>query len=176
MAADLDPELIQQPLGHRTSSHPGSRFAGARPFEDVSSIETIVLEQAGQVGMARAGTGYPAAAQLTWWIGAFVGHHVFPIGPIAIGNEHGQGRAECLAGAEAGQPLDAVTLDLHAGPAAIALHPAGELAVHPFRRDRKTSRQSLDDGDKGLAMRFACGGEAEHRDRVLERRSALAGY
>ena len=36
-------------------------------------------------------------------------------------------------------------------------------------RDREASRQTLDDGDEGLPMRFACSGESERHDRVLGR-------
>ena len=59
--------------------------------------------------------GDPAAAQLARLIGGLVGHDVFPVGPVAVGDQHGDGRAQRLAGADAGEPLDLVALDLHPG-------------------------------------------------------------
>jgi hypothetical protein len=48
--------------------------------------------------------------------------------------------------------------------------------VHPFSTNRQASRQTLDDRDERLAMGFAGSGESECHDKVLGRRSALAGY
>ena len=59
------------------------------------------------------------------------------------------------------EPLDAVALDLHARAAAVALHPAREIAVHRLGRDGQSGGQALDDGDEGLAVGFTGGGEAQ---------------
>jgi len=164
-------ELVKKPLGECASSNPGGGLPGAGSLENVPPIEPIVLQQARQIGVAGAGPGNPAAAELPWRVRALVGHDVFPVGPVPIRNQHGHRRPQRLTGTHTGEPFDVVTLDLHTRPTAIALHPPGELVVHPFRRDWEAGRQTLDDGYEGLAMRFACSG-----DRVLGRSSAHAGY
>ena len=57
VAADLDAELVEQPLGERAGRHPGGGLAGAGPLQDVAGVDPVVLEHADQVGVARAGVG-----------------------------------------------------------------------------------------------------------------------
>ena len=57
MAPDLDAELVEQPPGERAGRHPGGGLPGAGPLEDVAGVDPIVLEHAGEVGVARAGGG-----------------------------------------------------------------------------------------------------------------------
>ena len=59
------------------------------------------------------------------------------------------------------QPLDVVALDLHAGAAAVALHPADEVAIDPLGADRQPGGQPLDQGHERLAVGFAGGGEPQ---------------
>ena len=73
------------------------------------------------------------------------------------------GRADRLARAHAGEELRGVPLDLHAASAAVALLAASEVRVDVRRRGGGAGGHALEDADKGLAMGFACGGEAEHR-------------
>ena len=113
-----------------------------------------------QVGVAGPGPGDAAPPQLAR-LGGLGGHDVLPVGPVAVGDQHRDRRAEGLAGADAGEPLDVVALDLHPGAAAVALHPAGEVAVDPLGGDRQAGGEALDDGDERLAVRFARGGEAQ---------------
>jgi hypothetical protein len=152
VAADFHAKLMQKALGQRTSGNPGCCFPSAGALEYVPPIEPIVLQQPRQIGVAGAGPRHAAAAELAGRVRALVRHDVFPVGPVPVGNQHGHGGAERLTGTHPGEPLDLVALDLHARPAAIALHSPGELTVHPFRRNRDASRQALDDGDEGLAM------------------------
>jgi hypothetical protein len=166
VTADLHSEFIEQPFGKGSGCHPGRRFPRARPLQDVAGIQPIVLEHAGEVGMAGSGPGDPPPAKLTGRGGRLVSHHVFPVGPVAIGDQHGHRRAQGLARPEAGEPLDPVPLDLHPGAPAIALHSPGELSIDPLGRDGQAGRQALDDGDQGLAVRLACGGESEHRHSI----------
>ena len=57
---------------------------------------------------------------------------------------------------------DRVALDLHAAPAAVALLASRELGVDVRREQRKAGGHALENADESLAVRFACGGEAEH--------------
>ena len=133
VAPDLHAELVEQPPGQRAGRHPRGGLAGAGALEDVARVHPIVLEHADEVGVAGARAGDPAAAELARRLG-LVGHHVFPVGPVAVGDQHGHRRAERLAGPDAGEPLDVVALDLHPGAAAVALHPAVRGRDRPTRR------------------------------------------
>ena len=72
------------------------------------------------------------------------------------------GTAQRLAGADAGEPLDVVALDLHPRAAAVALHPADELAVHPVGADRQPGGEPLDQGHeapcRGIRRRWKISG------------------
>jgi hypothetical protein len=175
VAADLDPELGQEPLGECARRHPGGGLTRAGTLEDVPSIDAVVFEDASEVGVTGPGPRDPAPPYLTRRFGALVGHDVFPVGPVPVGDQHGNGRPERLSSPKTREPFDAIALDFHPGSAPVALHATGELLVHPLSCDWEASRQTLDDGDEGLAMGFAGSGELERHDRVLGRRSALAG-
>src|SRR5690606_9932549 len=124
-----------------------------------AGIVAIVLEHPDQVGVTRAGTGDATAALLTGF--ALGGHHVAPVVPVAVDHLQCDGRTERLAGANTGQPLDAGLLDLHPGTAAIALHPAREIAIDCLGADRQPGGDPFDDGDQRLAVRLAGREEAE---------------
>ena len=64
VAADLDAELVEQPLGQGAGGDPRGGLPGAGALQDVAGVEPVVLEHAGQVGVARPGAGDPPAAQL----------------------------------------------------------------------------------------------------------------
>ena len=46
-------------------------------------------------------------------------------------------------------------------PAAVALHPAGELVIDRFRAHGQAGGQALDDGDEGGTVGFTGGEEAQ---------------
>ena len=130
MAADLDPELVQQPPREGAGGHPGGGLPGAGALEDVAGVHPIVLEHSHEVGVTGPRAGDTPAAQLPR--PGLVRHDVLPVAPVAVGDEHGHRGAERLAGPHAGEPLDVIALDLHPRPAAVALHPAVEVAIHPL--------------------------------------------
>ncbi len=59
VAPDLDAELVEQPLGQRAGRDPGRGLPRAGALQDVAGVEPVVLEDAGQVGVARDGGGRP---------------------------------------------------------------------------------------------------------------------
>ena len=140
--------------------NPGRRCH--RPLRCVESWrEQGKAQRAGQVGMARTHPRHHPAAGAVRVFGTRRGiHDLQPVLPVAIANEHRDGRSERLAGAHAAQQLDVVLLDLHAPPAAVALLPPGELRVDVGGGQGQAGHHPLEDADERRAMGFAGGGEA----------------
>ena len=57
VAPDLDPELVEQPLGERAGRHAGGGLAGAGALQDVAGVDPVVLEHARPGRRGRAGGG-----------------------------------------------------------------------------------------------------------------------
>ena len=79
-------------------------------------------------------------------------HNVLPVVPIAVPDEHGDRGAERLAGAHAGEPLDVVRLDLHAGATTVAALAPLQLDVHVGGRDRQPGRNPFEDPDQSAPV------------------------
>src|SRR2546430_11579671 len=114
---DFDAELFQQDLADGAAGDPRDRFARARPLQDVARVAAIVFERAREVGVAGTGAGHLTSPLRPGRVG-FRRHDVLPMLPVAVPDEHGDGRAQRLAGAPAGEPFDLVGLHLYAGAAA----------------------------------------------------------
>jgi len=123
--------------GQGAGRDPGGGFPGAGPLQDVPGVQPVVLEHPDQVAWPGRGrvtrrtapSPVPSAPSR------------LPIGPVrfqmimATGNPGSRG-------SDPGQPLDGIGLDLHAGAAPVALHPAAELVVDGFGGDRQPGRQA----------------------------------
>jgi hypothetical protein len=68
--------------------------------------------------------------------------------------------------ADAREELHVVTLEAHAGAAAVAEATAGQLVGDGLDRDGKQGRETLDDDDQGLAVGLPGGEVAQHTARV----------
>src|SRR5437879_9273005 len=139
VAADLDVELLEQQLAHGPAGDAGDGLAGAGALQDVARVLAVVLEDAREVGVPRAGPRDLAPARLRGDPG-LRGHHVLPVLPVAVPHEHRDGGAERLARPHAGEPLDLLRLDLHARAPAVPAHPPLQLAVDPFGPHPRTAR------------------------------------
>src|SRR2546428_3822251 len=64
VGADLDVELLEQQLAHGPAGDPGDGLAGAGALQDVARVLAVVLEDAREVGVARAGPRDLPAARL----------------------------------------------------------------------------------------------------------------
>ena len=124
------PDRGEQLAAHRAHAPSRGGLARARPLEDVAQIVPVVLQAPGEVGVAgarareRLGRGGQGRGR----------HAVQPVRVVAVGDRHGDGRAERLAAAHAADELDAVGLDLHpAAPAVAALTPR-QVGVDVARR------------------------------------------
>ena len=159
MAADAHVELVEKTLTDGRGGDARRRLARRRALENVARVVAIVLENAGEIGVAGpnardgalAKPGPSAAPRRS--LGVVVArrgiHDLLPVLPVAIVDEHRDRRPERLAGAHAGQKLDRVLLDLHAAPAAVALLAARELGVDVVRKQRNARRHSFENADEG---------------------------
>src|SRR5207237_10405663 len=107
-------------LADRATGHACDRFAGARALEYIPGIQAVVLERAGEVGVAGTRPCHLTAAALRIGDGiGFGSHDVLPVFPVAVPDQHRDGGAERFAGAHAGEPFDVVGFDLPACAAAV---------------------------------------------------------
>ena len=85
-----------------------------------------------------------------------------PVFPIVIADDDGDGRADGLRVADAGDNFGAVGLDLHAPAAAVALLAAPEFAIDGVERDGNAGRKPGERGDQALAVRLPGCFETKH--------------
>ena len=105
MAHDLHVEAAEQLSRNGARRHAGRGFPGAGPFQHVSNIGAIVLNDAGKVRMAGARPGDkrprgPGRVSRRLFLGV---HRLLPVFPIAISDQQRNGRAERFTGTHAGQ-------------------------------------------------------------------------
>src|ERR1051325_1448513 len=103
MRPDLDVELLEQELADGATGDARHRLARAGPLEDVAGVAPVVLQGAGQVGVAGARSSHLTPPLGTGGIG-LGRHHVPPVLPVAVPDEHGDGRAQRLTRPAAGEP------------------------------------------------------------------------
>jgi hypothetical protein len=154
VAADGDAELLEQTARDGSGGDARRRLSRRRTLEDVARVLTIVLEDAGEVGVARPHARDGAAAQRALRI-AFARcgvHDRLPVRPVTIADEHRDGPTQRLAGAHTGEDLRRIALDLHAPPATVALLAPREVGIDMRREERKTSGHALEDTDESLAV------------------------
>src|SRR2546426_4729301 len=83
VGADLDVELLEQQLAHGPAGDAGDGLAGAGALQDVARVLAVVLEDAREVGVPRAGPRDLPPARLRGGLG-LRGHHVLPVLPVAV--------------------------------------------------------------------------------------------
>src|SRR2546428_12994481 len=83
VGADLDVELLEQQLAHGPAGDPGDGLAGAGALQDVARVLAVVLEDAREGGVARAGPRDPPAAPLRRRL-RLPGHPVPPVLPVPV--------------------------------------------------------------------------------------------
>ncbi len=96
-----------------------------------------------------------------------VGHGCAPVLPVAVPDQHRDGRAERLAEADAGQELGLVALDAHAAAAAVAGLATLQLRIDvALGEEREARRHAFDQGDESAAVGFSRRPEAEMHVRT----------
>ena len=147
-------ELAEQHLGEGSAGDAGGALAGAGAFEHVAGVGEVVLQGAGEVGVAgaRAGDGLVLVG-----VARFDGEDLFPVLPVVVGEGHGDGRADGFAVTDAAEDVGGVALDAHAAAAAVALLAPPELAVEELLIDGDAGGQAADESDEGFAVTFTGG-------------------
>ena len=135
-------------------------LAGAGALEDVTRIGKVVLQRAGEIGVAgtRRGDGLVLRR-----IALFDGKDLGPVLPVVVGDGHRDGRADGLAVPDSGEDVRRVALDAHAAAAAVAALTAPELAADVLLIDRHAGWKTADQGDETLAVALTCCGKSKHR-------------
>ena len=173
MASDANLELLEESFTDRRGRDAGRGLARRRAFENVAGVVAIVLENSCKISVSWTDAGDGSLPRLrVGRIGRRI-HDLLPILPVAILDDHRDRRAEGLAGADAGEELDGVLLDLHASPATVALLASRELGVDVVSNQRQARGHSFKNAHERLAVRFAGGSEAKrHGERIAHARSA----
>ena len=158
------PRLPQHQLGKGSGGHAGGRFARRSALQHVAGVGKIVLEGAGQVGVA----GTRRSDGLVFRrVPGLHGQLLLPVLPVAVHDLDGDGGADGLAVAHSGEHMGLVRLDLHASAAAIALLTAPKLAVNELEIDRHAGGNSGDQGDQGLPVGLPGSGETDHNFLIV---------
>jgi hypothetical protein len=160
---------LGDPAPHRNAERPEQAFrdapdgdprrglARARALEDVPHVAVVVLEDSGQVGVSRTGTGHGDLRVLVFGTRR---HLLRPVLPVAVLDDERDRRPEGLAEPHAGAELGRVLLDLHAAAASVAHHAAPHVDVHRVDVDGEPRRAAFDDRREARAMGFTGGEKA----------------
>src|SRR5512141_2428752 len=89
-------------------------------------------------------------------------HHIAPVLPVAIPDEHRDRRTNRVSGAHAREELRGILLDLHSSPAPVALLAAREISIHIGREQRNACRGALEYRDERWSVRFSRGSKTKH--------------
>ncbi len=155
------PNCAKKCFGQRAHGDARRGFARAGAFQNVAGVVKLYL-------IAPARSAWPGRGRVTGLRLVFRAVDIFhrqrfgPVLPIFVVDDDGDGRADGLRVADAGDNFDAVRFDLHAAAAAVALLAAPQFAIDGVERDGNTGGKSGQGGDQALSMRFTGCFEAKH--------------
>src|SRR4051812_31666712 len=87
---------------------------------------------------------------------------LLPVFPVAVFEEHRDGRTDGFCVANAGEDSGRIALDFHPTAAAVTLLSAPQFVVYKVLRHFKSSGQAGDKCDQSLAVRLSGGEEFQH--------------
>src|SRR5437764_1441434 len=157
-AVNPDAEGLEQTLREPADGDARRRLARARALEDVAHVAVVVLERAGEVGVAR-----PRARHRQPRV-AILGprrHLLLPVHPVAVLDPEGDRRAQRLAPAHPRPQLRLVALDLHPAATTVTAHAPGQVSIDRLDVDGHPGREALDDGGQTGPVRLPGGEVAE---------------
>jgi hypothetical protein len=87
---------------------------------------------------------------------------LLPVLPVAIFEEHGDGRTNCLSVTYTREDSGGIALDFHPAAAAVTLLPAPQFVINKVLRDFKSSGEAGNKGNQRFAVRLSRGEEFQH--------------
>ena len=164
MAGDFDVERPQHQLGQSSGGNARRGLAGRGALQHVAAVGKVVLEGAGQIGMAgtRRGDGLVQRG-----VAGLDRQFRLPVLPVAVDELDGDGRTDRLAVAHAAEHVGLVGFNLHAAAAAIALLAPPQIAVDEVKINGHTGRQSGDQRNQRLPMRLPGRRKTNHSSLIV---------
>ena len=125
MTHDPDSEALQELACDGAGPDPGRGLPGAGALEHVTDVLTLVLDRAGEVGVARARTGHDRSLRPPGVRHCLLGdtHGVLPVHPVPVLDQERDGSADRLARPYSRQNLGHVGLDDHPATSSVAALP-----------------------------------------------------
>src|SRR5437764_823804 len=102
-------------------------------------------------------------------------HRLLPVHPVAIANQHGDGRAGSATVTDAGKNLRAVAFDRHPPATAVAGLAAPQLRVERVDIDVEPRRHAVQRDDERLAVRFTSAEKPQHSEEIVYEEIATSG-
>ena len=170
-------EVLQELAGDRADRDARGGFARARALEHVAHVVVAVLDDAGQVGVARSRARDDGAVDARCF-GArrrFDGHRPLPVLPVAVGNHQRDRTASRHAVADAAERLRAIRFDRHAAAAPVAALAAAELRGDRVEVDREAGGHAFENHHERLPVRLAGGQKSQHDAFILSEKFAHSG-
>src|SRR5665647_2437514 len=127
------------------------------PLEDRARVVEAVLAHADKICVSRPGTGQwgvPGPLERGRVVHRVGGHHVHPLGPLAVADLDRDRAALRHAVPDARQDAHLVGLEGHPGPAAVAEPPPGERGLHVGRCDLDAGRHPFQDAHQCRPVRL----------------------
>src|SRR5262249_10970753 len=170
-ADDVDLDLAQERLRHRSSRDDHGSMARARALERVADIVEPVLERTREVRVPRPRQRH-ALRPLAHGVALRRprAHPPRPVLVVAVPDDERERRAERAPVPEACEHLDLVGLDLLPRAAAVALLPSAEVGVDRVLFEDEPGRETGHDRDERRPVRLAGGDE---RQRHAAERTAF---
>ncbi len=151
MRVNLYAELLEKSPADGADGHASSRLPRRSPFEDIAHVIEPVFHCSGKVRVSRTETRYALGF-------AFVGlhlHHLAPVLPHAVLDEHGDRASQRLAVTDAPDDLGVILLDLLAPRATVSTLPATQVSSDVLFGNLQARRNSVKRDHKRLSVRLA---------------------
>ena len=164
VAKHFNAKFAKKQLCEGAHRNPGGRFASRRSLQHVACLREVVLQRAGQIGMARTWRLYCLMFRR---IAFRYGKGLLPILPILVLQQYGNRRPDGDSVMNAREDMSPVGFDLHAAAASVALLSAPEVAVKKGLVHSQSRGQSGDECDQGFAVGFSGSEVAQHKQLIL---------
>ena len=136
-----------------------------------------VLDDAGEVGVARTGTGddRTITARRVGRLRSLDVHRFLPVLPVSVRNQQRDGAARRFAVPYAAQGFGAIGFNRHPPAAPTSALPPAQLRGHRVEVDRQTGGHAFEDRDERLAVRLTSRQKSQHERLIVAEKIATSG-